>query len=45
MIILEIGLLIAILVVLIGILTAIKSGFNEMIKGLEAIAGSLDKPR
>lgn len=43
--ILEIGLLIAILVVLLGILTAIKSGFNEMIKGLEVVAGSLDKSR
>ena len=43
--ILEIGLLIAILVVLLGILTAIKSGFNEMTKGLEVVAGSLDKSR
>ena len=41
----ELGLLVAILLVLIGILTALKSGFNEVIKGLEAIAGAIDKQR
>lgn len=30
--------LIAILAVLIGILTALKAGFNEVIRGLEAVA-------
>jgi hypothetical protein len=43
MFILEIALLIAILLVLVGLLSAVKSGFNETIKGLEAIAASLDK--
>ncbi len=32
------ALLVAILVVLLGILAAVKTGFNEEIKGLEAIA-------
>ena len=32
------ALLVAILIVLIGILTAAKAGFNEIIKGLEVIA-------
>ena len=45
MIVLEIGLRVAILIVLIGMLTAIKSGFNEIINGLEAVAESLDKSR
>lgn len=31
-------LLVAILVALIGILTALKAGFNEIIRGLEAVA-------
>jgi len=31
--------------VLFGILTAIKSGFTGMIKGLEAVVETLDKPR
>lgn len=31
-------LLVAILVVLIGILTALKAGLNEVIRGLEAVA-------
>jgi hypothetical protein len=35
---LDTALLIAILIVLIGILTALKSGFNEVIKGLETLA-------
>ena len=34
--------LIAMLVVLIGILTAMKSGFNEVITGLEALASRRD---
>lgn len=39
----EAGLLIAILVIGIAILTAVKKGFNEVIKGLEAISEALDK--
>ena len=42
---LEIGLLVAILLVLVGILTAVKTGFNEVIKGLEAISERLDRVR
>jgi hypothetical protein len=34
----EIGLQVAILIVLIAILTAVKFGFNQVIEGLEAIA-------
>ena len=33
----EIAALIAILIVLLGILTALKTGFNEVIKALEAV--------
>lgn len=33
----EIAALIAILIVLLGILTALKKGFNEVIKALEAV--------
>jgi hypothetical protein len=39
----EIGLLVAILIVLIGILTAVKAGFNEVIKGLEAVSERVDR--
>lgn len=41
----EIGLLVVIIVLLIAILTALKTGFNEVIKGLEAIAVSTDRSR
>jgi hypothetical protein len=43
--IIEIGLLVAILIVLIAILTAMKFGFNQVIKGLEAASDRLDRPR
>ena len=39
----ELVLLVAILVVLIGLLVALKSGFNEVIKGLESIHEALTK--
>jgi hypothetical protein len=42
---LENALLVAILVVLIGILTALKAGFNEMIKGLETICERVEQLR
>lgn len=42
---LETLLLIAILLVLLGILAAVKSGFNEVIKGLEAIESRPGTPR
>lgn len=41
----ELVLLIAILIFVIAILTAMKTGFNEVIKGLEAISASLDRTR
>jgi hypothetical protein len=42
---LPIALLIAILIAALAILNATKSGFNEIIKGLEAITDRLDRPR
>lgn len=41
----ETVLLAAILVVMIGILVAMKFGLNEVIKGLESIDGQLSKTR
>lgn len=37
------GILLAILITGIAILTALKTGFNEVIRGLEAISEALDK--
>ena len=45
LVVLSIGLPIAILIVVLAILIAVKSGFNEVIKGLEAIADRLDRAR
>lgn len=42
---LPIALLIAILIVLLAILAAVKTGFNEVIKGLEAVSDRLERPR
>lgn len=39
------GVPIAILITALAILAAVKSGFNEVIKGLEAIADRLDRAR
>ena len=33
----ELGLLVVIALILLGILAAVKSGFNEVIRGLEAL--------
>jgi hypothetical protein len=41
----EIGLLVAILIVLIAILTAMKFGFNQVIKGLEAVSDRSERSR
>jgi hypothetical protein len=41
----EIGLLVAILIVLIAILTAMKFRFNQVIKRLEAVSDRSDRSR
>lgn len=41
----EIAALLAILIVLLGILTALKSGFNEVIKALETVDQRLSENR
>jgi hypothetical protein len=41
----EIAALIAILIVLLGILTALKNGFNEVIKALETVDQRLSETR
>ena len=38
-----IGVLVGLLITAIALLTAMKSGFNEMIRGLEAISEALDR--
>lgn len=43
MVIVDTVLLVVIMVVLMGILSAVKVGFNEVIKGLEAIQGAHEK--
>jgi len=42
---LPIALQIAIIIALFAILTALKTGFNEVIKGLEAVCDRLERPR
>lgn len=41
--ILLIGVLVGLLITAIAILTALKSGFNEIIRGLEAVSEALDR--
>jgi hypothetical protein len=41
----ELAVLGGILLVLVGLLTAVKRGFNEVIKGLESIDRRLDQKR
>ena len=43
MAIVDTALLVVIMVVLTGILSAVKVGFNEVIKGLEALQGTPEK--